>query len=547
MATAPASPSSDQGIPHRAASTDLTIALLHKSSSVTLATLPADVLGLIFKLLYDEWLVDIHPKFRTQPRFDHERCQGQFLLGISSTCRALRAQTMPWIYREVYNWESARGKAWPESLWPYFRIVHIRDRTAHNPRKLEISQETIDSLSMMFSLVKVTLRLESSIHLDLIRALSLAPSLLHLEIYQARFDGSFTSCALPFCALENLLVSIAGFRSISSQEDVDHSKQFSNVDSLLRAVAPRLTELSISGDLIPSTFPTLDWRNIRRLAITEHPPNPYIAIPGLVANMGNLRQLDVLYTVDISRGTYGKGAFPLFHLGDDSGQLLSSRCRLLSSVTLGNVSATDSIFTQLPAMLSCLRLRAPVDVYDTSKAFPRKAYSPFDDHTLPTALRQMSHLQDLRELCLDLDFFVTAPLIEQIATVLPDLEVLEFSVPRYMFIDDPPRFREQDRDPGILAALNRFSHLLHLRITMNFPRDSDFYHSQEVTARWFLSSHKTLQSVSFAMLDYMYLAGYNPAWWRKWNHDVFDMTWPTPPPTPPPRKAVRIIETIRSL
>ncbi|KAK7006267.1 hypothetical protein R3P38DRAFT_3602204, partial [Favolaschia claudopus] len=366
MATsAPASPSPSEGNgPTARNATSHSIDLDHSSCSPTLDTLPADVLGLIFKLLYDDWLVATHPKFRGAPLFDHERCQGESLLGLSTTCRALRAETMPWIFREVYNWESSRGTAWPDSLWPYFRIVHIRDQTIHNPRRLEIFPETIRSLSVMNTLFKVTLRLESSIPSDLIHALSLAPSLLRLEIYQARFDGGFPSSALPFPALESLIISIAGFRRVPLQEDVDHVIQASNVDFLLQAVAPRLTELSISGDLIPSTFPSIDWRNIRRIAITEHAPTPHIPISSLVANMPNLRHLDVLYTTDVRRGMPRRGAFPFVHLGDGSGiRALSDSCPLLSSVTLGNVSSVDSIFTQLPTMLTSVRLRAPVDAY----------------------------------------------------------------------------------------------------------------------------------------------------------------------------------------
>ncbi|KAK7006266.1 hypothetical protein R3P38DRAFT_3214317 [Favolaschia claudopus] len=181
--------------------------------------------------------------------------------------------------------------------------------------------------------------------------------------------------------------------------------------------------------------------------------------------------------------------------------------------------------------------------YDTGEGFPRNAYSPFDHHTLPTALRHMAHLRDLKELCLDLDYFVTALLIQHIAAVLPHLEILEFSLPRYIFRSDPPRFREQDRDPAFLTALGCFPHLLHLRITMNFLKHSfDLHHSQEVTARWFLASHKTLQTVSFAALQSLHHVGYDYIRWQRWDHEVFHATWPTPPPTPPPSPDYVIVE-----
>ncbi|KAK7014047.1 hypothetical protein R3P38DRAFT_3362817 [Favolaschia claudopus] len=513
--------------------------------SPTLDTLPGDILQSIIKILYDEWLHNVHPKFRSYPRFDHERCQGEYLLGLSLTCRNLRAQTMPLIFREVYNWESSRGTVWPKSLWPYFKIVHIRDCTIRNPRKLALSLATIHSLAVMPSLTKATVRLDSSIPPALLHSLSLAPSLLRLEIHQARFDGDFPSSPLPFHALDTLLISSSGFRGVASQENVDHSKQATNAGSLLRALSCRLTELRISGEFIPRTFPSIEWLHLRRLAITEHEPSPYVSVPELVFNMPALRDLEVLYTVDMTRAAHMRGRFPSFHLGEQSGRLLSDRSPLLSRVTLGNTLPDDSIFAQLPACLESLRLLAPVDPYDAHMGFPRDAYCPFNEHTLPKALSHMQHLRDLTELCLDLDSFVKAPIIHHIGLILPQLEILEFRLPRYMFLDSPVCFNARDRDPAILLALNLFSRLFHLRITMHFQRmHSDPHHAREVTAQWFFRGVPTLQTVSYAMVGNIYTLGFDSGSWQTLDRKVLDLILPTPPPSPPPLQLSRTYPSV---
>ncbi|KAK7006481.1 hypothetical protein R3P38DRAFT_1709568 [Favolaschia claudopus] len=513
----------------------------------TLDTLPADILQSIIKLLYDEWLDNVHPKFRSYPRFDHERCQGEYLLDLSLTCRNLRAQTMPLIFREVYNWESSRGTVWPKSVWPYFKIIHIRDCTVRNPRKLDLSLATIHSLALMPSLTKATVRLDSSIPPALLHSLSLAPSLFRLEIHQARFDGEFPSSPLPFHTLKTLLISSSGFRAVASQENVDHSKQSMNAESLFRALGCRLTELRVSGEFIPRTFPSIEWLYLRRLAITEHEPSPYVSVPELVSNMPALRDLEVLYTVDATRAAHLKGRFPSFHLGDQSGRILSDRSPLLSRVTLGNALPDDSIFAQLPACLESLNLRAPVDPYDAPMGFPRDAYCPFSEHTLPKALSHMQHLQDLTELCLDLDSFVKAPIIHHIGVILPQLEILEFRLPRYMFLDSPVRFDARNRDPAILIALNLFSCLLHLRITMHFQRmHFDPHYAREVTAQWFFRGVPTLQTVSYAMFGNIHTLGFDSGSWQTLDRKVLDFILPTPPPSPPPLQLSRTYPSVHS-
>ncbi|KAK6978082.1 hypothetical protein R3P38DRAFT_2809534 [Favolaschia claudopus] len=503
-----------------------------------LVSLPTDVLGLIFQLLYDQWFCDYHPKFRrSRPHFSYERCAEEYLVALSCSCRQSRAQTLPWIFREVYNWDSSRGRVWPESLWPYFKIVHIRDYTVQTDlqpwtrRKLDLSPETVRSLSMMPFLSKATIRLESSIPSDLLHALSQAPSLLCLEVHQARFDGTFPSTALAFSTLETLLISTAGFNTMVKQDDIDPGKQAANVASLLTAVSHRLTELAISGDFISCAFTAIKWPQIRRLAITDHPPTQPTPVLDLVAKMPQLRDLQVVYTTGL---THDPSVFPPIQLGDNTRRVLSDSCPLLSSLTLGNVLSDDLIFAQLPPTLDVLDLRAPVDPYDPDCGFPRGAYFPLDQQITQAALSRMRYLSDLKELCFDLDSFVTAPFIEHIAVVLPHVEILEFDVPRYVFMSSPRRFDEQNRDPALLVALNRFPRLQHLRIAMNFPRKYwDPECSREVTAKWFLLGVRSLQTVSFASPKHLWSVGYKIAGWQEWDHGVIHFRVPTP--TPPTR------------
>ncbi|KAK6984979.1 hypothetical protein R3P38DRAFT_3102448 [Favolaschia claudopus] len=454
-------------------------------SRSTLVYLPADILEQIFQLLRSAWVTDIYAS--TPLRFDYELFQGEYLLPLSTSCRIMRAQTLPYIFRELYNWDSSRGTVWPQSLWPYCKIVHIRDRTVRTAMKLDISEQTIHALSAMPFLVKVTLRFESSIPSRILHALSLSPSLLHLEIYQARVDGEPLPFSLTFPALETLIISTAGFLSVVDQDEVDRDKQSSNIHSLLAVLGSRLREIRISGDLISPAFPTIEWKHLQKLVITEHTPTPYVAVPDIVANMPALRDLQVLYTAPVSHNFPDlptSRISPVLHLGSTTCSTLSDTCPLLSSVTLGNLLPGDSIFAQLPATLSSLRLRAPVDPYNDNMGFPEYAHYPLNQDTLPRALDHMRHLHDLREFCIDLDFFVTASLIQAIGSTLPQIEVLEFNIPRYQFIASPHRFNKNDRDPAILLALNLFSNLRHLRTTMNFMRFFDDPHySREVTAQ----------------------------------------------------------------
>ncbi|KAJ7101656.1 hypothetical protein C8R44DRAFT_859205 [Mycena epipterygia] len=236
---------------------------------LTLVTLPTDVLQLILELLYDPWVRD-----EERGRYDHETCKGRSLLPLSDCCRYLRGQTLPWIFREVYNWDLPDSSIWPESLWPFFHMVHIRDRSMGHPGNIALLPAIYDALPMMRSLTKVTLRLNTPVPVEVLRALSLAPRLTLLEIHQAR---------------------------VVRGDKIDRAREARNVVALLRNLTRSLTALQISGDLLYPAFLSLTWPQLRIFTITEHTPTPYIPVPDLVSRMPTLRELSILYSADLSR------------------------------------------------------------------------------------------------------------------------------------------------------------------------------------------------------------------------------------------------------
>ncbi|KAJ6531557.1 hypothetical protein B0H10DRAFT_1973277 [Mycena sp. CBHHK59/15] len=191
--------------------------LFRKSRSVspyrppTLISLPGDILGIVFEILME---------YEPAGLYDQERCMAAGLIPLSQTCRRMREHLMPWLYREVYNWSRMDG-----DVWPFLRIVHLRDHSVRNPRHISLNNDLCIALPTMTSLTKVTLRLVSHIPPDLLAALSLIPYLTILEIHQARFDGAARPGVLSFPSLEILLISICGFQGVVRASGIDRQKR----------------------------------------------------------------------------------------------------------------------------------------------------------------------------------------------------------------------------------------------------------------------------------------------------------------------------------
>ncbi|KAJ7229682.1 hypothetical protein B0H12DRAFT_1147496 [Mycena haematopus] len=513
----------------------------------TLNTLPTDVLHLILERLYDPWVPFAE---RRTIRFDHETSKGRFLLPLSECSRHLREQTRPWLFREVYNWDHPDGSIWPDTLWPFFRILHIRDRSIRQPANITLFPAMYKALPMMVSLTKVTLHLDAPIPADLLHALSLCPQLLSLEIHQARFDRATQYYPMPFSALQSITLSISGFRGVVRRDNINRATETRNVVTLLKALSHSLTALQISGDLLGVGFLSIIWQRLRTFTVTEHTPTPYIPVPDLVSQMLLLEEMLILYSADLSRDRDAGGLYPPFTLGTVGGELLTRRSPLLKSATLSNLEPADPIFAQLPCALPSLHLRAMVDNFVPDPNGPVHLWkAPLTNTTAVVALQRMSHLGNLTELSLELDNFVMPSLIHHIAAIFPQLRSLGLGHASYLN-NHSGQLRADVRDvstvtekptviliiylvePAILDALQAFPLLTHLRISLDFmERQCDQETPQHRAAYWLFDGLPHLQLVAFSWEQEWFYHGFDTVVWREWDRRVLQLP-PFLPSTP---------------
>ncbi|KAJ7609519.1 hypothetical protein FB45DRAFT_1010500 [Roridomyces roridus] len=495
----------------------------------TLATLPPDILYLVFELLYSP------SDTANRSRYNHEKFKGRLLLPLSQTCWHLRVHTLPWIFRDVYNWDCTDESTWPETLWPFFQTVHIRDRSIRRPRNISLPPAMYHALSSMSSVTVVTLRMHDPVPVRLFQALSLVPQLRCLEVHQARFDGPADYSPLRFPNLKALLITVKGFEGVLRSDGIDRRSELSNVMALLNNLGSTLATLQISGDLLPLEFRSIKWLQLAAFTVTEHTPTPYVAVSGLVSNMPALTRLSVLYTADLK---HTGDLFPPFTLGTSGGGLLSFTCPLLASVALSNMQPTDPIFTQLPPTLRSLHLLALTDGDAPGQAVLPRRYleAPLTHATAQVTLGCLSYLTELTEFSLTLDDFVEAPLIQHVASHFPQLRNLEIRHATYEF---DARWNSDVRDPNILAALQHFPSLAHLRISLNFfDRDIDPEREQRRAARWLFQGLPTLLTVSFLWVRPWRLFGLESVAWNAWNRAALMARAPSPsPPSSPSSSA----------
>ncbi|KAJ7731450.1 hypothetical protein DFH07DRAFT_968770 [Mycena maculata] len=460
--------------------------------------------------------------------YDEEISAGSRLFHLSGTCRYMRAETMPWIFREVYNWSRADGDVWPETLWPFIRTLHLRDHAVRHPMHLTIANDVFEALPLMPVLTRVTLRLDAPIPSDLLISLSLVPKLISLEIYQARLDGPTPPPTLAFSALENLQISICGFKGVVRANGIDHKRETENVLALLQNVNDNLTGLQISGDLLSIGFLAQNWSHLRKFSVTDHTPSPYIPVPQLVSRMPVLQDLSVLFSADITREA--DDIYPPFTLGIRGGEELARHSPLLTSVTLSNLEPADPIFEQLPASLEALHLLAMRDLYVPRPYVSRPLrVAPFTSTSLRTVMDCISRFDDLTQLSLTLQDFPTAEVIQAVASVFPRLRFLQLARPIYSF---GGIYCSDVRDDNLLEALRGLPLLTHLRIALDFE-DREFQQDpQQYAARWLMHALPGLQTVEFCWdqwRDWRW-AGLEPFVWQPWDRSVLLL-----PPTPPPR------------
>lgn len=80
--------------------------------STTILDLDGDVIYLIIEYIWNT--ARVLPYEEGQVPFN----RGSKLLALSVACRQTREATMPWIFREIYNWPDS---IWPRSLWRFFQ------------------------------------------------------------------------------------------------------------------------------------------------------------------------------------------------------------------------------------------------------------------------------------------------------------------------------------------------------------------------------------------------------------------------------------------
>ncbi|KAJ7083973.1 hypothetical protein B0H15DRAFT_402094 [Mycena belliarum] len=478
-----------------------------------LASLPSDVLHIIVLILQRKPTTD---EYRPDQTWDEEFCSGAPLIPLSETCRYLRAQTKPQIFRHVYNWSRADGAVWPDTLWPFITEARLRHHSIRHPKPISVSTELFQALPLMPSLTKVVLSLEW-VPAELLVALSLVPQLNNLEIEQARLDGpSLHLTRSSFASLESLRICIWRYTANIATRVVDSRSENDNLAELLRAVHGRLTILSISGDLLSPHFLSLQWPLLRKFVVTEHTPTPYLSVPELTTRMPALRELSVLFSADLVRT--GSELRPPFTLGNLDGPLLSDSSPHLHTVTLSNLQPDDPIFSQLPRDLDALHIRAACDLYISARSARRSLQeAALTSSTVFNVVRHIARLTNLTELTLTLDYFPTPALIDIVASACPGLRVLELGYLRYGRGDV---YVEDVRDDALLQPLARLTRLAHLRISLDFyARDPPLrqQYPQGMAASWLFENIATLQSVAFTWQNWTRWAKFRPLEQTRWE------------------------------
>ncbi|KAK7059828.1 hypothetical protein R3P38DRAFT_2838085 [Favolaschia claudopus] len=440
------------------------------------------------------------------------------LIPLSVTCRALRLEIRPYIFRSVYNW-SRDEACWPESVWELIREVHLRDRQIRHPKAIHLSNTLLEALPRLPALTKVTLSIEQSIPASILISLSQSPQLTTLEIQGARLDGS--GLILPetvFPQLDTLIISVWTITARATLRKVHRATELQNVALLLQCVSWRLRTLKVSGDLISSAFLAIAWPCLQNFTLTEHPPSPYYSAPRLVSHMPQLQELAFLYTADLARSDEGEFQ-PPFTIGSRDGEKLATS---LSSVRLSNCTPQDPIFTQLPPNLTGVHIFAARDLYVPDLYNPNSCPElPLNPTDALAVIARISHL-DLTELTLTLDYWPTPALVNDIAAAFPNLEFLELNYaeyPRYPYPDGD--FPDDLCDDAMLGSLTHLPLLRHLRISLDFEeKNPDALQTtiQTTTAQWFLRRLPSLQSISFSYGNWEETgwAFIDPLVWASW-------------------------------
>ncbi|KII95820.1 hypothetical protein PLICRDRAFT_230817 [Plicaturopsis crispa FD-325 SS-3] len=392
------------------------------SISSSFINLDVDVVTMVLEALIQTTIPPHGQPYRTP------RNPARALLPLSLTCKGLRDQTLPWIFRDVYCWP--RGP-WPQSLRRYIRIAHLRDQVMRDDdeegTRIDITQY-VGLLPTFTALRTLVLNFSGRPMNTLLQSALGAPSLEALCIEGARLDG----CRLPafshFTMLRRLVLSV----NFPPRGEIDNEEECQNVAFYLRHLSASLHELETAGDLCKfSALSTLRWPCLKSLTMTDHPPLEPMSLPAVIVNMPVLHTLHMNFSVHCDGPWRQTPPFVYIPIAAATPHSLPN----LRSLALSNVSGLphDCILENLPRSLTSLRVSAFRD--DPGLTSGVMAYwpslrplSPLDALRLVRCAAQMPELVSL---AVSLSLPPSLELVQEVVSACPQLRFLELQDSNY--------------------------------------------------------------------------------------------------------------------
>ncbi|KAF8144288.1 hypothetical protein K438DRAFT_2029214 [Mycena galopus ATCC 62051] len=490
---------------------------------LSLVNVPLDILDQIFETLL---ALEAASETVTQQPYGHELCNSACLIPVSETCRHIRSVALPWIFREVYNWDRNGADVWPDTLWPFLFTIHIRDFSVRHPSSIPLTSRIFAALPKLHNLTRVTLRLQAAIPFNLLIALAAIPNLSELEILQLRLDGPPPPDDLSFQSLSSLLIGICGFEGVIRVPNIDLGCELRNVVILLRRLSRQLTTLCVSGDLLSAEFCDLPWPKLRHFTAMDHAPRPFIPVPRLVAHMHALHSLAVLFAADLSLDYKQKELLPPFRLGIVNGGLLADSCPLLTSVSLASMPHDDPIFAQLSSSVESLHLLPMRELHSRIKHRDLREVRFYQESAF-SALEHIAHLDRLTELSFTvLQHAPTPEFIRTIALQFPRLRSLQLGY--FIRLEYDMHLVELSTTAALFEALRSVHGLRHLKISL------DIYWSEMDRGPPARAAYIWMQELpNLERISYRWRRSHTavPDHWYTWDRSVLLRPPPDPLPT----------------
>ncbi|KII92622.1 hypothetical protein PLICRDRAFT_37401 [Plicaturopsis crispa FD-325 SS-3] len=385
-------------------------------------------------MLIIDAILDLTPQ-RTNLHYGRLLNPVRNLLPLSLTCKRLREQCLPIIFRQS---SSRRRRMHPRSIRKYIQTLHLRDSEAVKTISL---RGYIFNLSTFPALRRLVLQFSGRPSQMLLRAASTVPTLDDLDIECARFDGPRLFGLSRFTHLRRLALSIY------LPPEPSPNKEVNNVRSYLHSLSPQLEELEVLGDFCGMcTLADTSWPRLHSLTMTGHAPGwDKTDIPTTVARMPCLRTLNMDFSV--CRQNPSSNIPPFLYLprtqceGLDVARMpFPEALPHLTSLTLSQVAYPfDAILDHLPERLVSLKVLArkdtiPHSFWDERPFILRSEWRGYNPLSLSTAFRvahRIAQMPALTELVLSLDCVPPPELVQAISRSCPRLTVLELADKEY--------------------------------------------------------------------------------------------------------------------